>query len=163
MLYRSRHFYCHNKANSDSLLMAYYIVTFLASSWLHSSVTHSSGTGVRSLSNLEIEASHRFILPSRLSLQAIIASSLVMMDNGRASIKIRPEQYLSEWKAHSRTFDSILDAPPPPSQCIHGTVAKHFSVLNLDVVVWRVFVRPPLLKISPLWALKQHQQKLCHI
>lgn len=26
----------HNKANSDSLLMAYYIVTFLASSWLYS-------------------------------------------------------------------------------------------------------------------------------
>lgn len=112
MFYRSSHFYCRNKANSDSLLMAYYIVTFLASSWLHSSKTHSSGTGTRALSNLGIEQSHRFSRRSRLSLQAIIASSLVMMDNGGASIKIRPEQYLSEWKAHSRTCDGILDAPP---------------------------------------------------
>lgn len=96
MFYRSPHFYCRNKANSDSLLMAYYIVTFLASSWLHSSETHSSGTGARALSNLGIEQSHRFSRRSRLSLQAIIASSLVMMDNGGASIKIRPEQYLSE-------------------------------------------------------------------
>lgn len=40
----------------------------------------------------------RFPPPRRLSLQAI-ASSRGMMDNGGASIKIRPEQYLSEWDA----------------------------------------------------------------
>jgi hypothetical protein len=100
-----------NKANSDSLLMAYYIVTFLASSRLHSWQTHSSATATSSVS-------HAACQPDG------IASSLVMMDNGGASIKIRTEQYLAGCERgvrQGRTRGPALGAKTTPPREIDKT------------------------------------------
>lgn len=90
---------CHNKANSDSLLMAYYIVTLLASSPAPFLTDALKCHGPDVSLALPRHSAHPLC---RLSLQAI-ASTLVMMDNGWASIKISLEQYLSETGAGSRT------------------------------------------------------------
>lgn len=84
-----------DKANSDSLLMAYYIVTFLASTALSILGERTREIPRRSLSVAPGIWPVVSLGGRRLSLQAM-ASSRVMMDNGGASIKIRPEQYLSE-------------------------------------------------------------------
>jgi hypothetical protein len=99
-----------NKANSDSLLMAYYIVTFLASSRLHSWQTHSSATATSSVSHALVNRG--------------IASSLVMMDNGGASIKIRTEQYLAGCERgvrQGRTRGPTLGAKTTPPREIDKT------------------------------------------
>lgn len=134
---------CRNKANSDSLLMAYYIVTLLTSIIPISILSRTqvpSRSGSLSLTHAIL---YDHLSPTRPSLQAI-ASSLVMMDNGRASIKIRLEQYL-RWVAAPSLRMALIERAVGLSISVRRIV----DMLRVPVTIHKSFI-PSTARPCPL-------------